>query len=191
MNSHEVYIGKINNEYKYIGSGKIGRHKHLNSGTSSVYQANKLHFDGGCLSVEVIYYDSKQEALAKEIELIKTYQPEWNVVYTKLSKTTGQLKWDTNKWKKRALESDRWFCKVSLEILERINPSGKVFVPSSVLKDYSANLYNHRFNKSTKTITDLIPFVKTVSLADAKYEFSICMETIANTERLSQWRVRG
>lgn len=79
---YEVYIGKLNGEYKYIGSGRKGRHKHLNSGVSNVYQANKLHFEGGGLSVEVFYYNSKEESLKKEVELITAHQPEWNVNHT-------------------------------------------------------------------------------------------------------------
>jgi hypothetical protein len=59
--SYEVYIGRIDGVIKYIGSGRKGRHKHLNSGVSNVYEANKAHFSGGKMVVDVSYFDTKEK----------------------------------------------------------------------------------------------------------------------------------
>ena len=42
----EVYLCYLEDEIVYIGSGKLNRHKHCNSGTSHVYALNKLRFEG-------------------------------------------------------------------------------------------------------------------------------------------------
>ncbi len=54
---YEVYVCKHNDVVLYVGQGKSGRHKHCNSGTSHVYELNKLHFSGVNLNVEIVYQD--------------------------------------------------------------------------------------------------------------------------------------
>ena len=78
-NNHEVYIGKLDGAVVYIGEGIHGRHKHLNSGVSNVYSANRIHFAAKSLDVE-IYKDgiSKQEAIELEKQLIEELNPLWN-----------------------------------------------------------------------------------------------------------------
>ena len=39
---YEVYVCKLNDEVLYVGQGKLGRHKHCNSGCSHVYELYKL-----------------------------------------------------------------------------------------------------------------------------------------------------
>ena len=43
---YEVYMCKFQDDVLYIGSGKIGRHTHCDSGISNVYGLNRLHFGG-------------------------------------------------------------------------------------------------------------------------------------------------
>lgn len=80
--THEVYIGRVANRIVYIGEGRSNRHKHLNSGTSNVYEANKFHFEGGVIDVELIPCNSKESAQQLEAELLSTYNPVWNKIGT-------------------------------------------------------------------------------------------------------------
>lgn len=87
----EVYVCKDENgTILYIGSGARGRHKHCNSGSSHVYELNKMHFEGKKLSVLVLsLHETREDALQKEKELILQYKPIFNIQYLsnkKLSK---------------------------------------------------------------------------------------------------------
>lgn len=78
----EVYIARLNKNVVYIGSGLNGRHKHVNSGTSHVYELNKLHFQGVIFDIEFLGTNySKEESLTIEKGLIEKYQPIYNRVY--------------------------------------------------------------------------------------------------------------
>lgn len=78
----EIYIARLNKNVVYIGSGVNGRHKHVNSGTSHVYELNKLHFQGVIFDIELLGTNySKEESLNIEKELIEKYQPKYNSVY--------------------------------------------------------------------------------------------------------------
>lgn len=81
MSDYEVYIGSYNGEVKYVGEGKTGRHKHLNSGVSSLYEANEFHFQGKTLDIKVRPMSSKDRAKEVEAELIAKLAPEWNTKY--------------------------------------------------------------------------------------------------------------
>ena len=78
----EVYLCYLEDEIVYIGSGKLNRHKHCNSGISHVYELNKLHFEGVVFDVKVQKFKTRKTALNKEIELIKKHLPKFNKVYT-------------------------------------------------------------------------------------------------------------
>lgn len=81
-NKYEVYMCKMDNEVIYIGSGKHGRHQHCTSGTSHVYELNKLHFSKCNVSVNVLQSNlSKEQSLRLEKELILQYLPRFNKVY--------------------------------------------------------------------------------------------------------------
>lgn len=74
----EVYVGRVGADVVYVGCGKKGRHKHLNSGTSHIYEANKLHFEGKYIFVQVIPITTQEESRKVELEFIKKYNPLWN-----------------------------------------------------------------------------------------------------------------
>ena len=78
----EVYLCYLEDEIVYVGSGKLSRYKHCNSGTSHVYELNKLHFEGVVFDVKVQKFKTRKTALNKEIELIKKHLPKFNKVYT-------------------------------------------------------------------------------------------------------------
>lgn len=74
-----VYVGTLNNEIVYVGKGSGDRYLHLNSGTSSSYQANKSHFEGSYVSVSIVErFETSEEALEFETQLIQMYAPKWN-----------------------------------------------------------------------------------------------------------------
>ena len=75
---YEVYLCKHEGIVVYVGQGYYNRHKHCNSGTSHVYELNKLHFQGVVFDVEVTILDNKDVAVKKEKELIKKYLPKFN-----------------------------------------------------------------------------------------------------------------
>lgn len=78
-----VYIAKYDDKVVYIGKGKNERYKHLNSGISSCYHANKVHFSGGVIDVSIdSYFDSSEKALAHEKLLIDKMEPTWNVTFS-------------------------------------------------------------------------------------------------------------
>lgn len=77
-NKFEVYIGRLDNRVVYVGEGRKGRWKHLNSGMSNVYFANKAHFEGKEIEIEIIPVDCKKAAQEMELKLILELQPLWN-----------------------------------------------------------------------------------------------------------------
>ena len=84
--THEVYVVlNKDDEYLYIGSGKSGRHKHCLSGTSHVYELNKMHFDKEEYFVNVIATGlDKDESLRIEQEMILNLNPAFNKVGKKV-----------------------------------------------------------------------------------------------------------
>ena len=80
---YEVYVCKRGAKIIYVGSGVVGRNKHCNSGRSHVYELNKLHFEGEVFKVDITYYETREEALEKEITLIQELSPIYNTQYTK------------------------------------------------------------------------------------------------------------
>lgn len=79
-NIHIVYVAyDMNGLCMYVGEGKPDRWKHLESGTSHVYGANRWHFSRKKLKIEIIAEGlSKEAALALEAEKIKELYPAWN-----------------------------------------------------------------------------------------------------------------
>lgn len=75
-----VYEVMFENKLIYIGCGKLGREKHVNSGISNNYWLNKHHFNGDVMVVNILkYFNSKKEALEHEKFLISTLKPEYNI----------------------------------------------------------------------------------------------------------------
>lgn len=83
-----VYVCHNRKNILYVGSGKIGRETHCNSGVSHVYNLNRDHFVYGNLET-IIYktFETKGESLEYEKTLIKSILPKYNQVF----KTKEQL----------------------------------------------------------------------------------------------------
>lgn len=94
-NKYEVYICKLNDEVLYVGSGRTTRHKHCNSGTSHLYELNKLHFQGITFDMEVMEYDTKEEALMTEKFFIADLKPKLNTMFNPMNRMTGVITYIT------------------------------------------------------------------------------------------------
>lgn len=80
---YEVYECNLNGVCLYVGSGKLGRHQHCLSGISHVYGLNRLHFSNVHVNVEVLKtFETKDEAVEFEINLIKLNNPKFNKVFS-------------------------------------------------------------------------------------------------------------
>lgn len=74
-----VYSASLNGELLYIGKGEGNRYLHCNSGKSSCYELNKLHFQGITVDVDIVArYDTTEDAANAEIEMIKRLDPKYN-----------------------------------------------------------------------------------------------------------------
>lgn len=80
MKIYECYIVKDESgRVVYVGEGVQGRHKHVNSGISHVYELNKRHFEKHIWDVHVQQCGSKTQAQDMELALIHEHNPEFNV----------------------------------------------------------------------------------------------------------------
>ena len=72
MHTHIIYYAVYKNIIVYIGSGAPNRKNHVTSGTSHVYELNRLHFlEPNSVSVHTLKgFSSQEEALKEEKELI-------------------------------------------------------------------------------------------------------------------------
>ena len=122
----------LNDEVVYIGSGRKGRHKHCNSGTSHVYELNEAHFNGVVFDIVVRRVASKHEALALEVKYIRRYRPKYNknflgngghsaatsrlMLKSKIKKRLyDEVKFNTRKWQNLTMNDvlDELFSEVS------------------------------------------------------------------------------
>lgn len=102
-NSYYVYIVYVDGEPRYVGKGTKDRYKHPISGTSSVAQLNKDHFDGKYIEVRILYGNknlSESDALRLERECIGSilqvcYNNSKDGLYNK-SKVKDFEFWDTD-----------------------------------------------------------------------------------------------
>lgn len=63
----------------YVGEGKPDRYKHITSGVSHVYEANRWHFKNKSISVEILHKDlTKERAVSLEKSEISSRNPSWN-----------------------------------------------------------------------------------------------------------------
>lgn len=74
-----VYVARYGDKVMYVGEGKRGREKHVTSGTSHLYEANRYHFRGMVVDVEVLEeVETKEEAVSLENKYIADLAPVWN-----------------------------------------------------------------------------------------------------------------
>lgn len=136
---YEVYVCKLDNEVLYVGQGASGRHKHCNSGSSHVYELNKLHFEGKTFDVYVVFQtNNKKHVLQKEKDLIGELKPKLNTVHNSANKITcGESK--IKQFRKLLENKDpklfrKFVCEITnayndMKILHKSLSDEKMFVP--------------------------------------------------------------
>ena len=63
----------------YVGEGKPDRYKHITSGVSHVYEANKWHFKNKFIEVKILHKGlTKSQAVEYERQEIVNLHPVWN-----------------------------------------------------------------------------------------------------------------
>jgi hypothetical protein len=79
-NNHIVYAAfDVDGNCLYVGEGKPDRYKHITSGTSHVYEANRWHFSNKKVRVDILHEGlSKAEAVSLEKAEIERLKPVWN-----------------------------------------------------------------------------------------------------------------
>ena len=98
VETFEVYFCYYKDVVVYIGKGRLGRHKHCNSGASHVYKMNELHFKEGkdVLKTEVVkYFKTDKEAGEFEKASILKFKPKFNTVFTD-NNNRGELAKESN-----------------------------------------------------------------------------------------------
>ena len=83
MHTHIIYYAVYKDIIVYIGSGTPNRRYHVVSGTSHVYELNKLHFlEPNAVTVHTLKgFFSAEEALTEEKKLIVKFKPKYNSQY--------------------------------------------------------------------------------------------------------------
>ena len=139
QNNYEVYIGMLDGEIVYVGEGVIGRHKHLNSGVSNVYSANRIHFNCGYIDVEVVHSGlNKQEATELEKQLIYEFKPTWNKRQRQYYRT---LKVAYTKVQEEYDVKDNLLHGLVKVVLDLCDKDGYVNIGASEFKVYSGGFY--------------------------------------------------
>lgn len=79
-NNHIVYAAfDVSGNCLYVGEGKPDRYKHITSGCSHVYEANKWHFTNKKIRVDILAEGlTKDESIKLEKEKIEELLPAWN-----------------------------------------------------------------------------------------------------------------
>lgn len=79
-NTYIVYVAyDVSGTCLYVGEGKPDRWRHIISGTSHVYEANRWHFKNKNPVVKVLHEGlTKEDSRRIEYELIQELKPLWN-----------------------------------------------------------------------------------------------------------------
>lgn len=79
-NEYYVYAVEVDSSFIYIGKGYKERWQHTISGTSHVYELNRLHFTGQSVSIICLLDNlNSRQAHWFEQNCIVKYQPEFNI----------------------------------------------------------------------------------------------------------------
>lgn len=119
----------------YVGEGKPDRYKHITSGVSHVYEANRWHFAGKKVIVKILYEGlTKDEAVSKEKEQIDKLKPAWNkceygtTTLMKMCKhVTVGIKAFCKKSGRYASRQDHW-CKIAKDICKIMSNKGETTI---------------------------------------------------------------
>ena len=132
-----VYVGFIKGQVIYVGYGTSGREKHLNNGISHVYNANKYHFNGGWVDVQIVKEGlNKEQALELEELLIDELKPVWNEnkggqAFSESSKIKAEIKRNRKNLKLHKMEG-----KLIQIYADKANHEGVVYINPKEFESY-------------------------------------------------------
>ena len=94
-----VYAVRCSEVVVYVGSGKVGRERHCQSGCSHVYELNRLHFSGEDIETSIVErFNTREDALQSEKLLIMQLRPKLNKMYNpdapKMVNSAVQKEWE-------------------------------------------------------------------------------------------------
>lgn len=188
IQTYEVYIVRHEGVPMYVGEGKEGRYLHVNSGTSNVYEANRMHFQGIELDVEVITVQDKEASVELERELIKELRPAWNVNGTEfeenrrlLRKVFSDIRTPRTTYLYRVLEyyhpNLTWDNKLTISTKDFNFPRG--YNPVSLVAQYSRSANHYKSNKYITRCERVGTGTYDIYLNNDLFEsYRICMEMI-------------
>lgn len=147
-----VYQGILDGVVVYVGMGSEDRHLHLNSGVSHLYEANRAHFSGQDIVVEVIQSGlTKEKALQLEKSLIKEKQPGWNSTYTEVARIKRSMNRSLSKYS--SIENKSTNLKILLLSLGKVDAEYSFILENKIFMSsvgFSLALWASNF-KSAKT----------------------------------------
>lgn len=149
-----VYFVRHNNEIVYIGKGKDDRYNHPNSGKSSNYELNRLHFAGEFFLVTLFRTKmSEDEALAEELRQIEIHKPRYNKIgyrsAPKKQHTVPKLESELSFTKSLTASNDSAIVTTSTtQTQSRPTNSGEIASPTNLKESYHATNKVHRLSRS-------------------------------------------
>lgn len=160
--TYYIYTARLNGELVYIGKGKGERYRHITSGTSHCYEANKAHFSYPELVTVKIetYFDSEEDCLEAEELMIRTCKPAWNKMLNDDNSISDEARLFRNerisasaKQRKEAGSDDRLAVVVGILNAKKIKAKGvkmSSIYESFSITDRTFRTYKKEFNTQLK-----------------------------------------
>ena len=117
-NDHIVYAAfDSKGNCLYVGEGKPDRYKHITSGTSHVYEANRWHFSGKEIVIDILHKGlTKKDAISTEQKEITRLKPAWNKCEYGTLQLMDMCKFVTKRIKEFVRENPRYQSKMDFYI---------------------------------------------------------------------------
>jgi hypothetical protein len=192
--THEVYIGRVDDQVVYVGEGRKDRHMHLNSGISNVYFANKHHFRGGKVEIEVVPLMSKEEGVIKEKELIQELNPLWNLQLSSEKAIRTKLKRQLSRWfNRRSGNTSNREHRIFMAVLfhwsggDEVTIKAEDIINLNFIKNTSKSFgglssYYYKFKKGTPTEVQDYFFEDIKSSGKGEYTFKLKIDNLKDID---------
>lgn len=119
----------------YVGEGKPERYKHITSGVSHVYEANKWHFGNRYISVEILHKGlTKKKAVELEKVEIANRKPAWNKAEHNTMALMNMCKYVSKevrefiKYNHRYVNSKQKYTTIAKDICKIMNSNGETTI---------------------------------------------------------------
>lgn len=163
-----VYIGHLKGVCVYVGEGMHGRWEHLNSGVSHVYQANRCHFSGRKIDIEILDgVFTKTDAVDKERSLIKSLKPTWNVKDTGMVSVRKSLKKLGREFSHKTTHKFKFL----LDVADCIQ-DGNIVLISNYQSRSRLSMILFYWNRGDKILTEILTSAECISSGVYKFKVS-------------------